>query len=69
MFTSLSIWPLMFYQGAPVARFILECYGRAEVRRAVFRPAMYYAGSMSLGSAAFVVAIQCLMAKDFFVFI
>ncbi|KZP30638.1 hypothetical protein FIBSPDRAFT_113220 [Athelia psychrophila] len=55
-------------QGAPIAGYILEHYGGAEAGRAAFRPAMYYAGSMSLGSAVFTVGLRRLMSKKLLVF-
>lgn len=55
-------------QGAPIAGWILERYGGSEAGRAAFRPAMYYAGSMSLGSVAFVLVIRSLSTRKFLSF-
>ena len=55
-------------QGAPVAGYILERYGGTDAGRAAFRPAMYYAGSMSLGSAMFTLGVRQLMTRKFFAF-
>lgn len=57
-----------YNQGAPVAGYILESYGGSDSGRAAFRPAMYYAGSMSVGSAAFTLTIRQLMTKKFLAF-
>lgn len=58
----------MCTKGAPVAGYILERYGGTEAGRAAFRPAMYYAGSMSLGSAALTFTIRQMMTKKVFAF-
>lgn len=57
-----------FVQGAPVAGYILERYGGTDAGRTAFRPAMYYAGSMSLGSAAITLGLRSLMTQKFFAF-
>ena len=56
------------FQGAPIAGYILKTYGGTEAGRAAFRPAMYYAGSMSLGSAFFALGLRSLMTKKLFAF-
>lgn len=53
---------------AAVAGYILERYSGSEAGRAAFRPAMYHAGSLSLGSAFFVIAIRRLVTQKFFVY-
>ncbi|KAH7923170.1 MFS general substrate transporter [Leucogyrophana mollusca] len=63
-----SSWAVGYIMGAPVAGYILERYGGSEAGRAAFRPAMYYAGSMSLGSASFVLGVRHLTSKQFFAF-
>jgi hypothetical protein len=59
---------LRYVQGAPVAGYILQRYGGTDAGRMAFRPAMYYAGSMSLGSAMFTLGVRQLMTKKFFAF-
>ncbi|KZP11025.1 MFS general substrate transporter [Athelia psychrophila] len=63
-----TAWGAGYMMGAPVAGYILERYGGSEAGRAAFRPAMYYAGSMSLGSALFTLALRGLMTKKVFGF-
>jgi MFS family permease len=58
-----SAWAAGYIMGAPVAGYILERYGGLEAGRAAFRPAMYYAGSMSLGSAALTFAVRQLTTR------
>ncbi|KDQ59475.1 hypothetical protein JAAARDRAFT_56493 [Jaapia argillacea MUCL 33604] len=64
-----SAWGFGYFMGAPIAGYILERYGGTEAGRAAFRPAMYYAGSMSLGSASFVAGVRHLMTDKFFSFV
>ncbi|KZP20801.1 MFS general substrate transporter [Athelia psychrophila] len=60
-----TAWGAGYMMGAPVAGYILERYGGTEAGRAAFRPAMYYGGSMSLGSAMFMLTLRGLMTKKF----
>ncbi|KAI0052251.1 MFS general substrate transporter [Auriscalpium vulgare] len=55
-------------QGAPVAGWILDAYGGSDAGRTAFRPAMYYAGSMSLVSAALIVCMRHAVSSKFFAF-
>jgi hypothetical protein len=59
----------MSKQGAPVAGYVLEHYGGTDAGRAAFRPAMYYAGSMSLGSATIMFTIRQRVTGKFFAFV
>lgn len=43
-----------YIMGAPIAGYILDAYMGTEDGVAAYRPAMYYAGSMSLGAAILV---------------
>ncbi|KAH7930880.1 MFS general substrate transporter [Leucogyrophana mollusca] len=61
-----SAYSAGYLMGAPVAGFILERYGGNSAGRAAFRPAMYYAGSMSLGSASFILVVRYLATKKKF---
>jgi len=63
-----TAWGAGYIMGAPVAGYILERYGGTETGRAAFRPAMYYAGSMSLGSALFTLGVRQLTTRKFFSF-
>ncbi|KIJ69501.1 hypothetical protein HYDPIDRAFT_24336 [Hydnomerulius pinastri MD-312] len=61
-------WSIGYIMGAPVAGYILEQYGGSDAGRAAYRPAMYYAGTMSLGSATIVLGARHLFSKQFFAF-
>ncbi|EGN96014.1 hypothetical protein SERLA73DRAFT_185513, partial [Serpula lacrymans var. lacrymans S7.3] len=63
-----SAWAAGYVMGAPVAGYILERYGGSEAGRAAFRPAMYYAGSMSVGSASFVFGVRHLTSPKLFAY-
>ena len=56
-------------KGGPIAGYILESYGGSEAGRAAFRPAMYYAGTMSLAGASFAMAIRHLITGRLFAFV
>jgi MFS family permease len=45
-------------QGAPIAGYLLESYGGAELGLQAYRPAMFYAGSLALGSASLVLLVR-----------
>lgn len=47
-------WAGGYLMGGPIAGYMLGRYGGVEGGVAAFRPAMYYAGSMSLGAAVLV---------------
>ena len=47
-------WAGGYLMGGPVAGYILSAYVGSETGVAAYRPAMYYAGSMSLAAAALV---------------
>jgi len=64
-----TAWAAGYILGAPVAGYILERYGGADAGREAFRPAMYYAGSMSLGSATIMFTIRHQMSRKFFAFV
>ena len=42
--------------GGPIAGYILNAYVGEESGIAAYRPAMYYAGSMSVGAAVLVIS-------------
>jgi len=51
-------WAGGYLMGGPIAGYMLGRYGGVEGGVAAFRPAMYYAGSMSLGAAALVAFMR-----------
>ncbi|KAH8829871.1 major facilitator superfamily domain-containing protein [Flagelloscypha sp. PMI_526] len=50
--------------GAPIAGWILEKYGGSAARTQAFRPAMYYAGTMSLGSAGLIFGVRQILTPS-----
>ena len=48
----------MSKQGAPIAGYILAAYGGQDSGFKAYRPAMYYAGSLTLASTALVVLLR-----------
>lgn len=51
-------------QGAPIAGYFLEAYGGAGNGLQAYRPAMFYAGSLSLASAGLVALVRFRMNKS-----
>ena len=55
-------------KGSPVAGWLLEMYGGSDAGITAYRPAMYYAGSLSLGAAGFVGGMRWLEAPRLLAF-
>ncbi|KAH8904855.1 MFS general substrate transporter [Coniochaeta sp. PMI_546] len=51
-------WAGGYLMGGPIAGYMLGRYGAVEGGVAAFKPAMYYAGSMSLGAAVLVALMR-----------
>ncbi|KAI0067283.1 MFS general substrate transporter [Artomyces pyxidatus] len=62
-------WAFGYFLGSPVAGWILDAYGGSEAGRAAFRPAIYFAGSMSLGSAAIIILMRHIVSGKIFAFV
>jgi hypothetical protein len=45
-------------QGAPIAGYLLNAYGGETSSLNAYKPAIYYAGSMTLASAGFIAALR-----------
>lgn len=54
-------WTGGYLMGGPSAGYMLDRYGGVEAGLTAFRPAMYYAGSMSLGAASLVAFLRLKM--------
>ncbi|KAF5009601.1 hypothetical protein FDECE_4206 [Fusarium decemcellulare] len=54
----LTGWAGGYLMGAPIAGYLLEAYGGADAGLQAYRPAMFYAGSLALGSAGMVAAVR-----------
>jgi hypothetical protein len=53
-----------YWQGAPIAGWILEAAGGAGAGLHAFRMVMWYAGSMSLASATLVLLVSWRVARE-----
>ncbi|KAL7935752.1 MFS general substrate transporter [Trichoderma chlorosporum] len=51
-------WGAGYLMGAPIAGYILDAHGGSENGLRAFRPAMFYAGSLALGAAGFLVLMR-----------
>ncbi|OHW91804.1 major facilitator superfamily transporter [Colletotrichum incanum] len=51
-------WAGGYLMGAPIAGYLLEAYGGAENGLQAYRPAMFYAGSLSLAAAGLVALVR-----------
>ncbi|KAK5726433.1 hypothetical protein LTR17_012759 [Elasticomyces elasticus] len=56
-------WTGGYMMGGPIAGYMLQAYGGAENGTAAFRPAMFYAGSMSVGAAILVATMRLRMDR------
>ncbi|KAI0319530.1 MFS general substrate transporter [Amylostereum chailletii] len=56
-------WAFGYLLGAPIAGWILGAYGGSEAGRAAFRPAIYFAGSLSFVSAALIFGMRRVALK------
>ncbi|KIK54668.1 hypothetical protein GYMLUDRAFT_176845 [Collybiopsis luxurians FD-317 M1] len=59
----LTGWAAGYLLGAPVAGWLLDAYGGSGAGIVAYRPAMYYAGSLTVGSAGFILGVRTLMTK------
>ncbi|KAH7112910.1 putative monocarboxylate transporter [Dendryphion nanum] len=59
-------WTLGYFMGAPIAGYLLEAYGGVEAGLAAYRPAMFYAGSLTLASAGLILAVRLMMNRKLF---
>ena len=57
---------LILVKGAPIAGYLLDAYGGAENGLEAFRPAIFYAGSLTLASAGLILAVRLMMNRKIF---
>ncbi|OAQ73140.1 monocarboxylate permease [Pochonia chlamydosporia 170] len=55
-------WGGGYLMGAPIAGYLLNAYGGEKAGLEAYRPAMYYAGSLSLASAGLIALMRLRMA-------
>lgn len=54
-------------QGAPIAGYLLDAYGGTGAGLTAYRPAIFYAGSLTLASAGLLLSVRLLMTQRLFV--
>ncbi|KIK65056.1 hypothetical protein GYMLUDRAFT_39459 [Collybiopsis luxurians FD-317 M1] len=59
----LTGWAAGYLLGAPVAGWLLDAYGGSGAGIVAYRPAMYYAGSLTVGSTGFILGVRTLMTN------
>ncbi|BCS24889.1 uncharacterized protein APUU_41333A [Aspergillus puulaauensis] len=59
-------WTFGYFLGAPIAGYLLDAYGGAEAGLVAFRPAFFYAGSLTLASAGLILAVRLMMNRKIF---
>ncbi|VDC02725.1 unnamed protein product [Peniophora sp. CBMAI 1063] len=64
-----SGWAFGYLLGAPIAGWILGAYGGSQTGLVAFRPAIYYAGSLSVAATLLVLAVRQLILKSWKVFV
>ncbi|KAI0261040.1 major facilitator superfamily domain-containing protein [Gloeopeniophorella convolvens] len=65
---TVSGWAFGYFFGSPVAGWLLQAYGGSSAGRAAFRPAIYYAGSLSVASAGLIGGMRMLSARKLFAY-
>ncbi|PKS11717.1 hypothetical protein jhhlp_001705 [Lomentospora prolificans] len=65
MSMTVTSWTFGYFmgQGSPIAGYLLEAYGGADGGIAAFRPAFFYAGSLTLASAGLLLAVRLMMNR------
>lgn len=58
-----SGWSFGYLLGAPIAGYLLAAYGGQANGLQAYRPAMYYASSLSLASAGLVALVRLRMSS------
>jgi MFS family permease len=59
-------WTGGYFAGAPIAGYILQAYGGKNPDQWAYRPAIFYAGSMALGAAGFVLILRLRLSLKIF---
>lgn len=59
-----SSWAPGYFLGPAVAGWLLQAYGGPDRGAGAYRPAILYAGTLSLVAAACVIAVRLLQSRD-----
>lgn len=57
-------WGAGYLFGAPIAGYLLQAYGGSNAGIQAYRPAMFYAGSITLGAAVMVIGMKWRTTKS-----
>ncbi|KAJ4993374.1 monocarboxylate permease [Stagonosporopsis vannaccii] len=60
-------WFFGYFMGAPIAGYLLDAYGGPSASLAAYRPAIFYAGSLTLASAGLLMSVRLLITQKVFV--
>ncbi|KAL2126222.1 hypothetical protein VTI74DRAFT_1406 [Chaetomium olivicolor] len=56
-------WTFGYFMGSPIAGYLLEAYGGTEAGLSAYRPAFFYAGSLTLASAGLILIVRLMMNR------
>ncbi|KAJ7160255.1 major facilitator superfamily domain-containing protein [Mycena filopes] len=59
-------WAGGYFMGAPIAGYLLNAYGGPDSTLSAYHPAMFYAGSMALGSAGLIFLMRLKTSTSLF---
>ncbi|KAE8137319.1 hypothetical protein BDV38DRAFT_283157 [Aspergillus pseudotamarii] len=60
-------WTFGYFLASPIAGYLLVAYGDTEAGLAAFRPAIFYAGSLTLASAGLLLSVRLMVNRKIFV--
>ncbi|PIG88151.1 monocarboxylate transporter [Aspergillus arachidicola] len=61
-----GFFSLMPVVGSPIAGYLLDAYGGTDAGLAAFRPAIFYAGSLTLASAGLLLSVRLMVNRKIF---
>ncbi|KAB2102622.1 hypothetical protein AG0111_0g8704 [Alternaria gaisen] len=56
-------WFFGYFMGAPIAGYLLDAYGGTGAGLAAYRPAIFYAGSLTLASAGLLLSVRLMITQ------
>ncbi|KAB8218341.1 major facilitator superfamily domain-containing protein [Aspergillus novoparasiticus] len=59
-------WTFGYFLGSPIAGYLLDAYGGTDAGLAAFRPAIFYAGSLTLASAGLLLSVRLMVNSKIF---
>ncbi|KAH7401383.1 putative monocarboxylate transporter [Pyrenochaeta sp. MPI-SDFR-AT-0127] len=67
MSTLSTSWFFGYFMGSPIAGYLLDAYGGTEAGLSAYRPAIFYAGSLTMASAGLILVVRLMMNRELFV--